>query len=70
MITVTLQDTAPEYPAEDFPIQVLYEDEAILAVDKPSGLIIHPSAARNTGTLANRCWAITGGPNRPVPFTL
>ena len=54
VITVTLQDTAPEYPAEDFPIQVLYEDEAILAVDKPSGLIIHPSAARNTGTLANR----------------
>ena len=54
MITVTLQDSAPEYPAEDFPIQVLYEDEAILAVDKPSGLIIHPSAARNTGTLANR----------------
>lgn len=54
VITVTLQDAAPEYPAEDFPIQVLYEDEAILAVDKPSGLIIHPSAARNTGTLANR----------------
>lgn len=54
VVTVTLQDAAPDYPAEDGPICILYEDEAILAVDKPSGLIIHPSAARNTGTLANR----------------
>ena len=54
VITVTLQDATPDYPAEDAPIRILYEDEAILAVDKPSGLIIHPSAARNIGTLANR----------------
>ncbi len=53
-VTVTLQDAVPEYPAEDGPISILYEDDAILVVDKPAGLIIHPTPARITGTLANR----------------
>lgn len=53
-ITVRLAEQPPEYPAELGPLTILYEDGALLAVDKPAGLMIHPSAARDTGTLANR----------------
>ena len=53
VITVVLAEETPEYPAEDGELSVLYEDEAILAVDKPAGMLIHPSRAKNTGTLAN-----------------
>ena len=53
VISVTLDDPAPDYPAQDGPLTILYEDEHILAVDKPAGMLIHPSRARLTGTLAN-----------------
>lgn len=53
VITVALAEETPEYPAEDGKLDILYEDEAILAVDKPAGMLIHPSRAKNTGTLAN-----------------
>lgn len=54
VITALLDEPAPDYPAEDLPVTILYEDEHLLAVDKPAGMLIHPSAHRNTGTLANR----------------
>ena len=54
VITVPLDEPVPDYPAEFDPVAVLYEDEHILAVDKPAGLLIHPSRSRLTGTLANR----------------
>lgn len=53
VITVRLEEEAPGYPAEDGPLTVLYEDNWLLAVDKPAGMLIHPSRARNEGTLAN-----------------
>lgn len=53
VITVSLDEKAPEYPAEDGPLTVLYEDDHILAVDKPAGMLIHPSRVKNEGTLAN-----------------
>lgn len=52
-ITVRLDEPAPEYPAEQGQLTVLYEDDHILAVDKPAGVLIHPSHSQNTGTLAN-----------------
>ena len=57
VITASLNEPAPEYPAEDGPLTVLYEDAHILAVDKPAGMLIHPSHATMTGTLANRVLA-------------
>ncbi len=54
VITAILDDPVPEYPAEDEPVTVIYEDAHILAVDKPAGMLIHPSRNRITGTLANR----------------
>lgn len=53
VITVRLDEEEPEYPAEDGPLSVIYEDDWILVVDKPAGMLIHPSRARNDGTLAN-----------------
>ena len=53
VITVRLDEEEPEYPAEDGDLSILYEDEWLLAVDKPAGILIHPSHSRNSGTLAN-----------------
>ena len=53
VITVRLDEPAADYPAEDGDLTVLYEDDHILMVDKPAGMLIHPSRSRNTGTLAN-----------------
>lgn len=52
-ITVLMDGPAVEYPAEQGSLTILYEDEHILAVDKPAGMLIHPSRSRNSGTLAN-----------------
>lgn len=54
VITAELDEETPQYPAEDGPLTVLYEDDYILAVDKPAGMLIHPSRATMVGTLANR----------------
>lgn len=52
-ITVMLDEEKPQYPAQDGPLSILYEDAHILAVDKPAGMLIHPSRSRLTDTLAN-----------------
>ena len=54
VITVPMEEPVPDYPAEDGPITILYEDDHILVVDKPAGMLIHPSRAKLTGTLANQ----------------
>ena len=53
VITVTLEAEEPEYPAQDGPLDILYEDDFLLAVDKPAGMLIHPSRSKFDGTLAN-----------------
>ena len=53
LVTVPLDEPEPEYPAEEGPLAVIYEDEHLLAVDKPAGMLIHPSRSRFDGTLAN-----------------
>ena len=54
IITADLDEPQPDYPAEDGEFTILYEDDHILVVDKPAGMLIHPSRSRLTGTLANR----------------
>lgn len=53
LVSVRLEEEDVEYPAEDGPLTVLYEDDWLLVVDKPAGMLIHPSRAKNDGTLAN-----------------
>ena len=38
---------------ESIPLRVAYEDDAMLIVDKPAGLVVHPSAGHGSGTLVN-----------------
>ena len=52
-ITVRLDEPAIEYPPEYGALDLLYEDDHIMLVDKPAGMLIHPSRSQNTGTLAN-----------------
>ena len=53
VITVSLDEPDPEYPPQDGPLTVLYEDDHLIAVEKPAGMLIHPSRSRFDGTLAN-----------------
>ncbi len=53
VITVALDEPTPAYPAQVGQLAILYEDDHILAVDKPAGMLIHPSHSQFTGTLAN-----------------
>lgn len=43
----------PEITAEDIPLDILYEDEDLLMVNKPKGMVVHPAAGHLTGTLVN-----------------
>lgn len=38
---------------EDIPIDIVYEDEDVLVVNKPKGMVVHPAAGNYTGTLVN-----------------
>lgn len=39
---------------EDAPIEILYEDASVIAVNKPAGLVVHAGAGAHSGTLVNR----------------
>ncbi len=52
-IRVCLDEPKPDYPAQEGPLTLLYEDEHLIALDKPPGILMHPSSCRNEGTLAN-----------------
>ena len=57
--------------AEDIPLSILYEDDHLLAIDKPPGLVVHPAPGHSSGTLVNallhyvRDLAGIGGELRP-----
>lgn len=54
IITVRIDEAPPCVCAEDGELSILYEDESIIVLDKPPGLIMHPTFNRIEGTLANR----------------
>lgn len=43
----------PQVKAQDIPVSILYEDEDIAVVDKPCGMVVHPAAGNEEGTLVN-----------------
>lgn len=54
-IEVSPADLPPlKAEAEDAPIEILYEDAAVIAVNKPAGLVVHAGAGAHSGTLVNR----------------
>jgi 23S rRNA pseudouridine1911/1915/1917 synthase len=60
-----------ELAPEPIPLEVVFEDEQVLVVDKPAGMVTHPGAGRSAGTLAAAALAHypgmagVGGPRRP-----
>lgn len=60
-----------ELEPEDIPLHILYEDEDVIVVNKPKGLVVHPAPGNYTGTLVNallfHCKDLSGinGVNRP-----
>ena len=53
-LTVVIPEARPsETQAQDIPLTIVYEDEALLVVDKPAGLVVHPAAGNLDGTMVN-----------------
>lgn len=52
--TLTPPDAVPAIPEpENIALDIIYEDEDLLVVNKPAGLVVHPGAGNPTGTLVN-----------------
>ncbi len=61
--TVTVDLPEPrslEVSAEDIPLDIVYEDECLLVVNKPKGMVVHPAAGNYEGTLVNALLAHCG----------
>lgn len=52
-VSVGIEEHADGFAPEELALDVLYEDAYLIALDKPAGMLVHPSACRNDGTLAN-----------------
>ena len=54
VIDVTIPDAKPlEAQAQDIPLEIVYEDEDLLVVNKPKGMVVHPASGNPDGTLVN-----------------
>jgi 23S rRNA pseudouridine1911/1915/1917 synthase len=60
-ITIDVPEAvAPEPQGEDIALDIVFEDEDIIVIDKPKGLVVHPAAGHETGTLVNALIAHCG----------
>ena len=60
-ITIDVPEAAAAEPGpEDIALDIVYEDDDIVVIDKPSGLVVHPAAGHETGTLVNALIAHCG----------
>lgn len=60
-ITIDVPPAAPAEPeGEDIPLNIVFEDDDIIVIDKPKNLVVHPAAGHETGTLVNALIAHCG----------
>jgi 23S rRNA pseudouridine1911/1915/1917 synthase len=60
-VMVDVPPPAPAVPGpEAIPLDVVYEDDDLIVIDKPAGLVVHPAAGHNGGTLVNALIAHCG----------
>ena len=71
-VVLSVHEVADDAPkAEDLPIFVIYEDEALAVINKPAGLVVHPGSGNERGTLVNALLhhmdslSTAGGADRP-----
>lgn len=66
-----LEATPPRAAAELLELAVVYQDDDILVIDKPAGMVVHPAPGHHSGTLVNALlglggrWSAAGGEERP-----
>ncbi len=70
-VVVRIPDEEPQQVLpEDIPLDIVYEDESLLVVNKPAGMVVHPALGHPSGTLVNAVLAHcphiaeVGGPDR------
>lgn len=60
-ITLAVPPPAPATPqGEKIPLGIVYEDDDLIVIDKPAGLVVHPAGGHETGTLVNALIAHCG----------
>ncbi|MBB5054569.1 23S rRNA pseudouridine1911/1915/1917 synthase [Afipia massiliensis] len=60
-ITIDVPPAAPAEPeGEDIPLDIVFEDDDIIVINKPKNLVVHPAAGHETGTLVNALIAHCG----------
>jgi 23S rRNA pseudouridine1911/1915/1917 synthase len=64
-ITLRVPPPQPARPvAEEIPLQIVYEDDSVLVLNKPPGLVVHPAPGHRSGTLVNallfHCQTLSG----------
>ena len=52
-LTVTLPEETSDFPPEDIPISVVFEDESLLVINKQPGFVVHPTKGKPNHTIAN-----------------
>lgn len=53
-ILLTLPETlVPDIVAEDIPLDIVYEDDDVIVINKPKGMVVHPAAGNYSGTMVN-----------------
>ncbi|MCR5684280.1 MAG: RNA pseudouridine synthase, partial [Lachnospiraceae bacterium] len=53
VLLIVPEMTVPDIIPQDIPLDIVYEDEDILIINKPKGMVVHPAAGNYTGTLVN-----------------
>lgn len=72
-IRIVLPYPVPEYEliAEDIPLEILYEDDDIVVLNKQAGLVVHPGVGNKSGTLVNgllyHFGTLPSNPDQPEP---
>lgn len=64
-ILVEIEEAPTGFLPQALEIHILYEDDGIIALDKPAGQLVHPSPQKNDGTLANALLGYFAGTNQP-----
>ncbi len=61
LVTLNIPPSEPATPlSEDIPLDVVFEDRDLLVINKPAGLVVHPGAGNETGTMVNALLAHCG----------
>jgi 23S rRNA pseudouridine1911/1915/1917 synthase len=61
VLAIDIPAPVAAYPiAQDIPLDIVFEDESLLVIDKPAGLVVHPGAGNPDGTLVNALLAYCG----------